>query len=282
MKKSKQYLIAARELSATEDDDLNNALLSLICYSPKFPVRLNQQNLLNDAELFTVTVFDEHFSKSELKVQGYKWGNGAKKILLTHGWGSKAADFNELITLLREKDTEIIAFDAPGNGVSEGDLSNLILYTKSVATIVQKFGVPDVLIGHSLGAMANINFLKDSNLSVPLLISITPLIKLKEHFELIMTSANASATAQQNFFLRFKELFNVDVAYFDSATLYSAAHAANHYLFFETEDKLSPVEFIEEFLELNPNIISSKFTGVGHEKMHRDAVVLAEIGRLVN
>ncbi|MDB5120734.1 MAG: alpha/beta fold hydrolase [Sphingobacteriales bacterium] len=281
MKKSKQYLITARELSINEDNEFNDALLKLICYSPKFPVRLNQQNLLNDAESFSISVFDEHFSKSELKVQGYKWGNGPKKILLTHGWGSKAADFTELIILLKEKNTEIIAFDAPGNGASEGELSNLILYTKSVAAIVQKFGIPDILIGHSLGAMANINFLKESNLIIPLLISITPLIKLKEHFKLMMTAANASEAAQHNFFSGFKKLFKIDVEYFDSGSLYSSKHAENHYLYFETEDKLSPLEYMEEFLQLNPTIKSSKHTGIGHEKMHRDPEVLAEICNLL-
>jgi pimeloyl-ACP methyl ester carboxylesterase len=281
LKKAKQYLITARALSVNEDDTFTEALLNLICYSPKYPVRLHQQNLLNEAEQFSVSVFDEHFSKSDLNVQCYKWGNGSKKVLLTHGWASKAADFTELIILLKDNDAQVIAFDAPGNGTSEGELSNLLLYTKSIAAIVDNLGTPDVLIGHSLGAMANFNFLKESNLTVPLLISITPLIKLKEHFELIMTSGNASLTAQKTFFRWFKEMFNVDVAYFDSCSLYSSKHADKHYVYYETDDKLSPPEYVEEFLALNPNSISSKLTGVGHDKMHREPQVLAGIKKLV-
>ncbi len=56
-----------------------------------------------------------------------------RKLLITTGWGSKAADFSELIQALRAiDDLEIIAFDAPGNGSSEGELSNLLLFIFSV------------------------------------------------------------------------------------------------------------------------------------------------------
>jgi hypothetical protein len=281
LKKSKQYLLRAVELATSNDENLNDALLDLICYSPKFPARFQQQSLLNDAENFSVSVADEHFSKTDLKVNGFRWGNGKKKIWLTHGWGSKAADFFELINTLRQKDVSVISFDAPGNGSSEGELSNLILYTKAITAVVAEWGVPDILIGHSLGAMANINFIKETQIAIPTLVSITPLIKLKEHFELIMNTATASATAQTDFFENFKKLFNIDVGYFDFKSLYHGELVHQHHLFYDLDDKLSPAKFIESFLTANPEVKSTGFTGVGHEKMMRDAEVIRLIDGLV-
>lgn len=81
--------------------------------------------------------------------------------MITHGWGLKAADFTELITGLNEnKDLQTIAFDAPGNGSSEGKLSNLLLFVQAVKAVVFHYGPPAVIIGHSLGAMADVIALK--------------------------------------------------------------------------------------------------------------------------
>ena len=108
------------------------------------PVRLQQEQLLNEAEKFSLRVSDDYFAKKDLLFNGFKWGNGSRKVLITHGWGSKAADFSEIITgLKRVNDLEIIAFDAPGNGSSEGELSNLLLFSEAVKAIILNYGKPD-------------------------------------------------------------------------------------------------------------------------------------------
>ena len=68
MKHVKQLLYIARELSSKESDgpELNTALWNLICYSPKWPNRLYQQQLLEEATCFNVHVYDEFFSKKDL------------------------------------------------------------------------------------------------------------------------------------------------------------------------------------------------------------------------
>src|SRR5690242_3522676 len=129
MKKLKQIFTEVKTNSSHTKDELNQLLWQLICYSPKMPVRFQQQQLLDEAEKFTLQAKDEFFAHKNLNFNGFKWGNGNHKVLITHGWGSKTADFTELITELRKiDDLEVIAFDAPGNGSSEGDLSNLLLY----------------------------------------------------------------------------------------------------------------------------------------------------------
>ncbi len=157
MKKLKQIITQVKTFPTDKPDELNDLLWQLICYSPKMPVRLLQEQLLNEAERFSLTVTDDYFANKELQFNGFKWGNGQFKVLITHGWGSKAADFTEIITALKEvNDLEIIAFDAPGNGSSEGELSNLLLFSEAVKSIILKYGKPDFVIGHSLGAMANV------------------------------------------------------------------------------------------------------------------------------
>src|SRR5476651_1899547 len=101
MKKLKQIITQIKAESSTSSE-LNDLIWQLICYSPKMAVRLQQEQLLNEAEKFSLTVSDDYFAKRELVFNGFKWGNGRKKLIITHGLGSKAADFTEIITALRE------------------------------------------------------------------------------------------------------------------------------------------------------------------------------------
>ena len=110
----------------------------------------------------------------------------------------------------------IIAFDAPGNGSSEGELSNLLLFVQAIEVIVLKCGVPHIAIGHSLGAMANSMAFKQPGITPDLLISIAPLIRLQENFEASMTMAGVNKSAQNTFLKSFADKFGTPASYFTS------------------------------------------------------------------
>jgi len=278
MKNLKALLIKAKELSQGEDSGLPDTLRDLIFYSPKFPARLKQQQLLNDAETFNVIIHDPHFAKGDLEVNCFRWGNGKRKVLLTHGWGSKAADFSELITDLRaHPDLEIIAFDAPGNGSSEGKLTNLLLFARAVEAIVAQHGTPEILIGHSLGCMANAIAMQNFPEKVKVLISLAPLIQLKEHFVGTLNSVNIPQYAQDAFFEEFSKIFNVNAEDFTLTALYQRQPELVHLLAYDVNDKVSPVEYMREFLSLHPGIKTVKFDDIGHEKMLKDERVVEAI-----
>src|SRR6476660_1584220 len=180
MKKLRSLIKQFAVTDHMKKEDLNTLIWEFICYSPQWPMRHHQQELIDEAEKFSVQVADPHFAKKELHVSGFTWGSGKLKILIAHGWGSKAADFYELINALRQLDTTVISFDAPGNGSSEGELSNLLLYAGAIKAVVKQQGIPGMAIGHSLGAMANAIGLRDT--PPHFLISLSPLIRLKENF----------------------------------------------------------------------------------------------------
>jgi len=203
-----------KSLEGTEAPDMNNLLWQLICYSPKMPVRLKQQQLLDEAKSFTLEVDDPHFAKSALKFNGFIWREGSRKIMITHGWGSKAADFAEMITALKSiNDVQVIAFDTPGNGSSEGELSNLLLFAKAAEAVIKTYGAPDVIIGHSLGGMANAMAIKETGIKPALIISIAPLSNLKENFIASLNAADVVQSAQDKFFVDFEEIFDMVVMY---------------------------------------------------------------------
>jgi pimeloyl-ACP methyl ester carboxylesterase len=280
MKKLRQIFTEVKAATHHAPDELNQLLWQLICYSPKMPVRFQQQQLLDEAEKFSLKAKDDYFAHKELAFNGFKWGNGKYKILITHGWGSKAADFAELITALREiSDLEIIAFDAPGNGSSEGDLSNLLLYIEAVEAIILKYGEPDILIGHSLGGMANMLAIKRRMLKPSLLVSLTPLIRLKENFEASMSAADVSRKAQDAFLGSFEILFGKPAAYYNLVDLYNLD--GKHWLAYDEQDLISPYDYMSEFLKANPSIESHQYENTGHERIIKSPDVINDVVSLV-
>ncbi|WP_184548744.1 alpha/beta fold hydrolase [Mucilaginibacter sp. FT3.2] len=282
MKKLKLLHRHILALENKQDLDLTAMLWQLICYSPKMSPRLQQQQLLDEAAKFTLQVDDSHFAKASLKFNGFIWGDGSRKVLITHGWGSKAIDFDEVITALKlVDDIQIIAFDAPGNASSEGELSNLILFAKAAEAVINKYGMPEVMIGHSLGAMANVIAINETGIKPALQISIAPLIKLKENFKATMNGAEVPASAQEQFFESFRMLFGMDASYFDINDKHIADAAEKHWLAFDREDKISPYSYLQEFLGVNPGIITAEYANLGHERIIKDASVVEDIVRLV-
>ncbi len=280
MKKLKQIFNEVKACSSHTPDELNQLLWQLICYSPKMPVRLQQQQLLDEAEKFTLKAKDEYFTHRDLHFNGFKWGSGKHKVLITHGWGSKAADFSETITSLREiDDLEIIAFDAPGNGSSEGELSNLLLYIEAVKAVISNFGNPDILMGHSLGGMANVITIRETKIKPSLLISFTPLIRLKENFEASMTTADVSHSAQAEFFKSFEAYFNKHADHYNLHDLYD--FDGKHWLAYDKQDIISPYIFMEQFLNANPLIESHDYEGIGHEKIIKSPDVISNVVTLI-
>jgi hypothetical protein len=280
MKKIKQ-IVEQIQSASTVKSDLHLLLWQLICYSPQWPLRLQQQQLLDSSEKFSFKIFDQHFSNSELKVNGFKWGTGKRRILLTHGWGSKAGDFMEMITAINQiDDVTVITFDAPGNGSSEGSLSNLILYSTSVEEIVRMFGQPDVVIGHSLGAMANVRAFKENPPAV--MISLAPLIKLKENFMATMSMVKIPVEDQEKFMATFESRFGVKAADFDLNKMYEFDENVDHWLAYDEKDHVAPYPYLKSFLDKHPSIITGKFENVGHEKIIKDPAVIQEITKKID
>ncbi|MDB5063040.1 MAG: alpha/beta hydrolase [Mucilaginibacter sp.] len=285
MKKLKQIVNDVKSLIAESASpaQLTDILWQLICYPPKMPLRLQQDQLLSEAEKFTVTVFDEYFTKKNLQINGFKWGNGKYRVLITHGWGSKAADFTEMITALREnKDLEIIAFDAPASGSSEGELSNLLLFVKAAKAVIQKTGVPNVVIGHSFGSIANVMALNELNIIPSLLISLTPFILLQENFIKTMTAAGVPANAQEAFLQDFNDHYGVPASYYNMPDMYKFDGQLNHWLAYDEHDMILPYSYLKDFLASHPTIRSHNYDNAGHERIIKSVQVISDLVVEVN
>jgi pimeloyl-ACP methyl ester carboxylesterase len=284
MKKLKKIVEQVKHLiTENKPDELNSMLWRLICYPPKMPLRLHQEQLLNEAEKFTVTVNDPYFTNRLLQINGSKWGNGKRKVLLSHGWGSKAADFDGLIAALKENsDLQIVAFDAPANGSSDGDLSNLLLFANAVKAVIAATGKPDIAIGHSFGTMANVSALTALHITPKLLVSIAPFILLQENFIRNMTAVGVSTGAQQAFLDDFKSRYGIYPSEYAMQKLYTFDDTLNHWLAYDDQDALLPDAYLQHFLKAHPSIQTKNYSGAGHERIIKSAELIGDVVERVN
>jgi pimeloyl-ACP methyl ester carboxylesterase len=280
LKTYKQRILQVRQ--AQDPQELLAALWNYISFPLRLPNRPHQKELLEQAVPFSMQAPDPYFAKKELTFNGYIWGTGRKKVYLTHGWSSKAADFTEIITALKVAgDLQIIAFDALGNGSSEGELSNLMLYVKPLEAIIKTYGMPEVLIGHSLGAMANIVALKEFEAQPELLISITPVVQLDQNFKGMMSYADVSAENQAHWLQSFHDYYKLPVSYFDMKSLYALPASTKHIVYYDQDDDVLPYAQLAAFLKEQPQIVSEAFNGAGHHKILKEQALIDAIKHAV-
>lgn len=103
-------------------------------------------SFLKGSSIESILVDDVH-------VQVYRWKNDGDRILLVHGWESNSARWEECVERLHDLGYEVIAFDAPAHGLSEGKILHVPLFAQCIAKVQEKFKA-NIAIGHSAGAMS--------------------------------------------------------------------------------------------------------------------------------
>ena len=89
------------------------------------------------------------------KVNGYRWNHPqTHKALILHGFGSAAHKFEDYATMLVEKGYEVLAFDAPAHGNSEGTRTNAIEYCSMIKEVIAKHGPIQSFLAHSFGGIS--------------------------------------------------------------------------------------------------------------------------------
>ena len=75
----------------------------------------------------------------------------AGRVLVVHGWGSRAAYLSALTEGLVAAGHEVVALDLPGHGASRGRTLTLPMAVRAIDAAWQRFGGFDYFCGHSFG-----------------------------------------------------------------------------------------------------------------------------------
>ncbi|RRO17406.1 alpha/beta fold hydrolase [Flavobacteriaceae bacterium 14752] len=139
----------------------------------------------------------------KIKIQTYHWPGNGSKVLLIHGWDSHTYRWKDLITKLKAQDYDITAFDAPAHGYSEGNILNVPIYSEVLQKMLNQYK-PEILIGHSVGAMTcifNQHLQQDSNISKMVLLgSPSEMQRVMKGFQKILGLSDSFMKVTQDYF----------------------------------------------------------------------------------
>lgn len=89
------------------------------------------------------------------KIKGHRWNHPQqKKALILHGFSSAAHKFDRYVTPLVKKGYEVLSFDAPAHGSSEGSTVNAMEYAAMIKKVIELYGPVESFIAHSFGGIA--------------------------------------------------------------------------------------------------------------------------------
>jgi pimeloyl-ACP methyl ester carboxylesterase len=217
----------------------------------------------------------EQLQFKKIKIQTYRWKGKGHKVLLLHGWDSNSYRWKDLIVKLKALDMEIMAFDAPAQGNSEGNLLNAVIY-EQVLQIAQEHFKPDVVVGHSMGGMTSIfNQHKHSNLNVKKFILLgapSDLQRIMDGFQKILGLNKKFMIEVENY------LYNRYGYRFNDFHLSNFAKSVNVPTLI-VHDKYDKVVPVKEAYEIHETIENSKLViteGAGHslnkERVHKAVI----------
>ncbi len=95
----------------------------------------------------------------EYRVAAFRWtatDAGAPRVMLVHGWESRAARMAVWVEPLLAAGFEVVASDAPAHGESTGRRANPMVFADALWAVIDRVGPPSACVGHSLGGFTSL------------------------------------------------------------------------------------------------------------------------------
>ncbi len=122
------------------------------------------------------------------ELAGFTIGDGPLTFLV-HGWGGRASQMGLLAKAIAERGFKVVSVDAPGHGDGR-TTSDIFQMTEAVEALVERFGVPDAVVAHSLGSMATVRAFR--NQMPPSIVLMSPLLDVEVALQKFIERAQLS------------------------------------------------------------------------------------------
>jgi pimeloyl-ACP methyl ester carboxylesterase len=208
----------------------------------------------------------------------YRWGKTtAGYVLLLHGWSGRATQLGAFIQPVNTQGVDVISFDAPGHGASDGDATTIFEIANVVNETVKKHGVPLAIIAHSFGCMVAALAIRQYQLPVKKLITISCptdshylVAGFAMHFRL-----NQKVMAQ--FDHRLMKQFGQDVYEKTSADKNLAGLPVELLAIHDKNDRIVSWQQTEKLVKAIPQAEAYYTRKLGHQRLLRDESLIKKV-----
>ena len=140
-----RHRLAFRVLAPLAPRKAGDRARRLFLTPPRHRYRDAELTALEEASPFTV-------SMPTGRLIGWRWGRKEDPaVVLAHGWGGRAAQLRGYVAPLTARGYSVVAFDAPGHGMTGGRESSLVHMAAALDAVLRDVGPVEAVVGHSLG-----------------------------------------------------------------------------------------------------------------------------------
>ncbi len=237
----------------------------LFCTPQRSKLRRNHLLFFNRAQ-------QEDFNFNGISIKIYKWGTGPKKILFVHGWQSHSYRWKKYIESLSHEEYTLIAYDAPGHGLSGNKQFTVPLNAYLLSQLSEKYNGFDTIIAHSIGSMsvlyANIYH---PQLSMNRLVLMASPSKAEEFFQFYLDSLNLDPSTMVGIVNEFQLYAKQEIKHI-SAAKYAQSLMIPGLIIHDRNDPDTPYENALELKKSWSNSTLITTEGLGHNLKSLDLV----------
>ncbi|MCG2583195.1 alpha/beta hydrolase [Massilia sp. TS11] len=196
-----------------------------------------------------------------------------RRLLLVHGWESRAAHWGAFIAPLLDAGYEVLAHDGPAHGDSAGSQTHILAWGQALAAVAAALGPLDALLGHSLGSAAAL-YAFAHGVQVRTSVHLCGPSSVRRVLERVAQAAALGPEQTARFAQRFERHMGAPMAVMDLAQL---QHGLRHpaLLLHDPLDREVPFAESAMLAAAWPGARLEKVEGVGHRRILRDPAVIA-------
>ena len=213
-----------------------------------------------------------------LAIHGYQWNaESDKKILILHGFESRAYNFDRYVTPLLNKGYGVVAMDGKAHGNSEGKTTTAPEYAAMIKVLEDKLGKFDGFISHSFGGIALCLYQENHNNPAAKMVLIAPATETQSAIDLFCRFFGLNAKIRESIYAFIKKKSGNDISHYSINRI--APKLTNPILWIhDKDDDITPLSDLKPLLDLSPDNIEFKITeGLGHRKIYKDTAVIKRI-----
>jgi esterase/lipase len=244
----------------------HNWFVKLFFSPPKYTIPSAEREVLQQAQR-------SHLYINAVSIEVYTWGNGPA-VLLVHGWAGRASQFRSFVPYLIDRGYQVVAFDAPAHGNSQGKRTNIFEFRDVILQLENRVGGFQAIIAHSIGGAAAIFALAEGAKTQMVITIATPSIgdEIIHEFTLringsVKAEEKLKAYIRQTFQRPFDELMASHFAKQLDQTV-------NWLIIHDEHDKEASVQNAQHLYEAYPRATVKITSTLGHTRILRDEDVI--------
>jgi pimeloyl-ACP methyl ester carboxylesterase len=217
-----------------------------------------------------------------LNIKGYGWQSpspNGKKVMILHGFSSYAYKFEHYVPLLLQMGYEVLAFDAPGHGDSEGKIVNALIYKRFICLVNELENGIDAFIAHSFGGLAvSLAMLDLPGAAQKKMVLIAPATEttsaLKGFYQMLQVKPDLQAAIETYII----SMAGKPISYFSVTQALSVLDTPTLWIH-DKKDRICPFsDTLQAQTSAKPHQEFFITEGLGHNKVYRDQGVMKKIG----